>query len=234
MQRELPTIKLETFEGPFDLLLELAHKKRVDLTEISLKAVTDDFLKYISEHSIPDLIQADFLIVAATLTLLKIRSLLPSLTPEEEEEINSLTDRVRMYQLYREQGLALQKQWGSKRLFSAGFWFEGEKPSSLPTSLPNIAPEELSNAFFRVLAVLPKPVHPKGHLVRRGRSLSDWLDVLQKRLERVKNIVFQKTVKGIPAEDTAVSFMAVLELARKQTVTITQTDPFSDITVTRI
>ena len=81
-----PNIKLDNFEGPFDLLLELARANKVDLTKISLSKITDSFLQYINNHKLPDIIQADFAIVAATLLLLKLKLLLPSLTPEEEEE----------------------------------------------------------------------------------------------------------------------------------------------------
>ncbi|MBI1833841.1 MAG: segregation/condensation protein A [Candidatus Andersenbacteria bacterium] len=234
MAQHLPTIKLDQFEGPFDLLLELARKRQVNLSEISLRTITDDFLSYISAHTIPALIQGDFLVVAATLALLKIRSLLPNLTPEEEEEISSLTDRVRAYQLYRQQAENFQKQWGELRLLSGRFWSE-EKPviPTKPLSFPTVTSSDLQHIFASIVQKLPKAPHPRAHLVQRGRSLIDWLQLLETRLSKVRTILFQKTLKGSSPQDTAISFLAVLELARKQTVVIEQTTPFSEITIAR-
>src|SRR5690242_10489911 len=109
MLTEKAVIKVEQFEGPYDLLLELIQQQKLDISTISLQAITDSFLIYVKGGEIAPETQADFLVVAATLLLLKIKRALPTLEPAEEEEISQLTDRVRIYQLYRVQAYEFQK-----------------------------------------------------------------------------------------------------------------------------
>src|SRR5690348_6439821 len=99
MRGTKPIVKLSQFEGPYDALLDLIQRQQLDVSEVSLAKVTDDFLALTRSGSIAPELLADFLAVAATLLLLKIRQAMPSLDAEETEEINQLTDRVRMYQL---------------------------------------------------------------------------------------------------------------------------------------
>lgn len=231
---QLPPIKLETFEGPFDLLLELARSHKVNLAEISLRQVTDDFLSYIRHHKLPASVQADFLIVAATLTLIKIRQLLPKLSQEEEQEIESLTDRVRIYQLYRTKAAMLARRWGNRRLLPAHFW-AAKAPvfiESTPVQ-PSISVHDLRNAFQIVIGNLPKPTRPRAHLTVRGRTMQEWLKVLTERLTRVQSLVFQDTLRGSTRQDAAISFLAVLELARKREVEIMQAETFSQLLIKR-
>lgn len=225
MQRlqQLPSVKLESFEGPFDLLLELARSHKVDLATISLRSITDDFLAYISKHTLPAAVQADFLIVAATLMLIKIRQLLPTLTKEEEQEIASLTDRVRIYDLYRKRALAIIRSWAVAPLFPAHFW--ATKQPTLATQAPlypDISAEDLRSHFSAVVTKLPKPPTPRAHLTVRGRTLQEWLQLFSQRLTKVKNLIFQEAVQGASRQDTAVSFLALLEMARKKEVTLSQ------------
>ena len=172
MVTDLPSVKLEHFEGPFDLLIDLARKQKLDLSEVSLKQITDDFLGYMNERDIPAEAQGDFLVVASTLLLLKVRHLLPSLLPEEEEEVHELADRLRVYQLYRERAERLQEGWGSRRLLPGGFWKEGrEVPEVL--MLPEIQLPDIVGTMERLIDLLPKPVHPRAHLTARGRTLQE-------------------------------------------------------------
>lgn len=231
---QLPPVKLEMFEGPFDLLIELARNRKVDLAEISLRRITDDFLTYLNHYKPPTSIQADFLIVAATLMLIKIRQLLPSLSEEEEQEIHTLTDRVRIYQLYRSKAAALASMWGQRRLLPAHFWAD-KTPTFIEVKpiQPNISIEDLQERFQAVIKNLPKPARPQAHLTVRGRTMQEWLHVLSERLTQVRSLVFQDTLRGSTRQDTAVSFLAVLEMARKREVELTQTETFSQLVVKR-
>lgn len=230
----LPPVKLEAFEGPYDLLIELARKRKVDLAEISLRQVTDDFLVYMNKHVLSPSAQADFLIVAATLMLIKIRQLLPQLTQDEEQEIETLTDRVRIYNLYRQKAANFITQWGRSRLLPAHFW-AAKTPTfvELPVVQPDISTEQLQTAFQSVISKLPKPPRPRAHLTVQGRTMQEWLQVLTERLTKVRQLVFQDTLRGSSREDTAISFLALLELARKRKVEITQTDTFAELVIKR-
>lgn len=231
----LPTVALEHFEGPFDLLVELARSRKLDLSEVSLRTITDDFLQYMKEYDTLPETQGDFLVVAATLLLIKVRQLLPELTEEEEEEVQELTDRVRIYQLYRERSQYLQERWHPYQLAPAHFWAPSNfQPLALQAALPTVHIDTLAGMFADILRRLPPPPHPRVHMVRRGRSLEECLSLFTKRLARAKELIFQEAVRGNNRQDTAVSFLAVLEMARSHHVELHQPKPFQNITVRRV
>lgn len=233
MGARLPHVKLENFEGPFDLLVELARKQKVSLTEISLKEVTDDFLAYLENNVIPINLQSDFLVVAATLLLLKARQITPTLTPEEEEEVYELTERVQIYQLYRNQAEKLITRWDNKPLFPVGFWGSDQQPVE-PEGMPKIVLGDIGKHMKSAIAKLPKPLRPAAHLVRRGRSLSECLSLFQERLKQFKQFTFQETLHGASKQDTAISFLAVLELARQKEITLEQKSAFDTLTISKL
>jgi segregation and condensation protein A len=85
MQNILPEVHIEQYEGPYDLLVELAKKEQISLSEISLKDLTDSFLEYIKKNNIDSEVVASFLIVASTLLLIKVRQMVPSSKVEERK-----------------------------------------------------------------------------------------------------------------------------------------------------
>lgn len=233
MGARLPHIKIENFEGPFDLLVELARKKKVSLTEISLKDVTDDFLTYLKDNVIPVSLQSDFLVVAATLLLLKAQQITPTLTPEETEEVYELTERVQIYQLYRNQAEKLITRWDTRPLFPVAFW-GSDNATPPPEGMPKVTLEDIAKHMHSAISKLPKPLRPAAHLVRRGRSLSECLSIFQERLKRVKTFTFQETMKGASKQDTAISFLAVLELARKREIELQQQSALDTLTISKL
>ncbi len=224
--------KIGEIEGPFDVLLDLVQEKQLDLTSVSLKSVTDDFLKYIEQSDIPPSVKGDFLVVAATLLLIKAKQLLPSLTEEEEEEIQQLTDRVRLYQLYREQSAAIQTAWGKTPLYPAHFWADIH-PYQAPAPQVSIHPDQLFSAFQKVIAKLPKVPNPRAHLVKRSRSLEECISLFTERLQRVNRLIFQDSIVGETPQAIAVSFLAILEMAKKQQVTLLQAEAFDKLEITQ-
>src|SRR5688572_3157001 len=113
-------ISVEGFEGPFDLLLELTRARKLDISKISLRKVTDDFLTYINEQRLSPEVLGDYLVVAATLLLLKVRRMTARLSEEEEAEVTNLAERLSVYKLFRERAEILREQWGEHQLFSQG------------------------------------------------------------------------------------------------------------------
>ena len=96
------SVTLEQFEGPMDLLLNMIEGKKLDISDISLADVCDQYVHYIEAHTheiSPDEL-ADFLVIASRLLMLKVRLLLPYLVPEEEEDEASLEQQLKMYKLY--------------------------------------------------------------------------------------------------------------------------------------
>src|SRR5258706_15754469 len=98
-------LKIEQYEGPLEKLLQLIEERKLAITEISLAAVTDDFLKYLETMlEVPPGVLADFIVVASRLVLIKSKSLLPELplTEEEEEDIKDLEQRLLLYKRLKE------------------------------------------------------------------------------------------------------------------------------------
>lgn len=226
-----PVIKLDQFEGPYDLLLELVHGEKLDVTSVSLSQVTDSFVAIVENGGVSAELLADFLVVASTLLLLKIRRALPSLSPEEEEEIHELTDRIRIYELYRQQAEWMREKWGRK-LLPMGFWAPVGERANIP--YPAVSAEELFAHFGGLLTHLPKPPTPTAHLTTRGRTLRETLALFEERLSAVQHFVFHEAVAKEVPQDVAVAFLAVLEMARQRLVTLRQSDHFESIRVERI
>lgn len=158
MHSSLPVVKLENFEGPFDLLLELVRAHKLDVSKISLRQVTDDFLRYIEEKALSPELLGDFLVAAATLLLLKVRRLLPRLFETEEEEVKDLTTRLTVYQIFRQQADWIRKRWDRQLLFSrAAFGPAFARPSAgRPVGNLTISLSELGQAFRAAIARLLK------------------------------------------------------------------------------
>lgn len=217
MSNELPLIKIDNFEGPFDLLLELAAEQKIDVSDISLAKITDAFVAYLETKEIPPGLVADFVVIASTLLLLKIRQLLPELEPEEEEEIAQLSDRLLIYQQYRQQAFHILSVWHPWLL---------PAPQRLlvnhPVLLPDLTAVDLGKAMHRALENVPASVDPRRHLRQRGTTLRECLQNFQARLQQCRRLIFQDELRGKPRDTAAVSFLAVLELARQKTARLHQ------------
>lgn len=229
MQSILPTVKLESFEGPFDLLIELARSRQVDLTVISLACLTGEFLRYIEQEQISSETQADFAVIASTLLLLKVHQLLPTPTADKEQEITELTDRLRIYRIYREQALHLRRRWGKQPLLPG--------PERLVVyrhaSFPALTSSELATAMHKVIDLISVVPSPARALRATGRSLQQCMHFFQTRIQALSMLVFQHTIVGYTKHDQATSFLAVLELARRRNVVLEQQHYLGELCIIR-
>lgn len=226
------SVKTAVFEGPLELLIELCEKRKLLINDISLAAVTDDYIAKVSEmqeHSLPHTTQ--FVQLAATLLLIKSKSLLPvlELTSEEEESIDDLEVKLRQYQVYRDAGLYLSSIFGNTVLYGAQY---------VPPSTPIFHPDEwcttsrLTEAMFGVLQNLPKKdVKPKVQ-VKPTISLEDMMDSLKRRIEQHVKARFSDIRKEADEHKTViVGFLAILELVKQGNVLVTQAGKFDDIEI---
>ena len=109
-------IKINSFEGPLGLLLQLIEKEEMDITQVSLAKIADQYIEYINEaDNINPEEMADFLVVATRLLLIKSKALLPFLYPEEEEEIKDLEFQLKMYKEFLEAMKKIEALIGRKR-----------------------------------------------------------------------------------------------------------------------
>lgn len=224
-------VKTEVFEGPLELLIELVEKRKLLINDISLAAVTDEYMLRVSEmqeRSLPGTSQ--FVVLAATLLLIKSKSLLPvlELTDEEEASIEDLEQRLRQYQLYRDAAEPLAAQFGRTILHEPQY-APPREPLFVTDDYCNIS--ELQQALGRVLDALPKEKTPKAKAtVKPTVSLEEMIESLQQRIARQFKLRFSELRRTEPEhKNVIVSFLAILELFKQGDVLIVQENRFADI-----
>jgi len=235
MQNPIPTderfaIKTSVFEGPLELLLDLVERRKLLINDISLASVTDEFIQHVT-HMQKDALQqtSHFIVVAATLLLIKSKSLLPvlELTDEEEHSIEELEKRLRLYQTYRDVAQMVQQMYGRRKMYSKRF-----APKSLGVFMPDryTTHESVVTSIFDVLHNLPKPKQiTKAHLVSII-SLEEMIARLRARVEEQIRCTFSElTENEIERKNVIVCFLAILEMYKQGNVIIAQIRHFDDI-----
>ncbi len=226
------TVKTPLFEGPLDLLLELIEKRKLLINDISLAAVTDEYITRInSMDELPVGETAEFIALAATLLLIKSRSLLPTLelSDEETQDIKELEYRLAMYQIIKESARTLAKQFGASMLYEA----DGKEPEPLFHPDHTITVSNLLGAARGLIDGFPKALTLPKVEVRKVISLEEVIDSLSKRVTAAMRLSFRefsgmgKTHKP----DVIVSFLALLELVKQGIIKATQAEQHGDITL---
>jgi segregation and condensation protein A len=232
-------VKQEAFEGPVEVLLELIEKRKLFVNDVSLASVTDDFINYMQSVGMQAGEAANFLAVAATLILIKARSLLPNLelTPEEAESITDLERRVALYQIISQVSGELIRQYNKK------VSFEGVRRLTGIVFAPDekIPVEQLPRLVDEIIGRIPVPEPKKPEArVFKVISISEVLNTLQERIERAVSTSFNAIRVASPDMDdhsqkvyTIVSFLGMLELVRRGLVAAEQHELFQDITLQR-
>ena len=230
-------VKQEVFEGPVEVLLELIEKRKLFVNDVSLAAVTDDFINYMQSVGMQAGEAANFLAVAATLILIKARSLLPNLelSPDEKESITDLERRVALYQIISHISGDLAKQYGKK------VSFEGVRRLTGVVFAPDEGlPLEQLPLLIREIAGRVPPPQPKKPEARvyKTISITEVLNTLQERIERAMSTSFNAIRVSSPDMDdhsqkvyTIASFLGMLELVRRGLIAAEQSSLFEDITL---
>jgi segregation and condensation protein A len=223
-------IKLEKFQGPLDLLLQLVEQEEMKITEISLSEATEQFVKYLdqlSENNSEEL--ADFLVVATKLVYLKSRVLLPYLYPEEDEG-PSLADQLKMYQQYVEASKKIEELWNNGQLSYGRI----EPPvKAKDFVLPaNAQTSDLHTTMLKLISRL-KPIDPLPRVsIDRGITVRDKIDKILFILKQFKKISFSQILSNTGNKtEIIVSFLAVLDLLKAAKAVAYQKDSFSDLEI---
>lgn len=228
------SFKTEVFEGPLALLIELIEKRKLLINDISLAAVTDEYMRRVAELEKSPLREtAEFIVLAATLLLIKSKSLLPilSLTEEEEESIDNLEERLRRYQIFREAGIKLANIFGKQMLYEREYAPSAEPIFTLDTftELP-----ALQSAIQDVIQGLPKKVVKPRVQVRKTVSLETMMERLRERIEKQMKFRFKDFTGGSAERSTIiVGFLAVLEMVKQGIVMVKQTERYDEIEIER-
>lgn len=225
--------KTEQFEGPLSLLLQLIEKDELEITEISLAKVTENFLVCLKSSQIPEDELADFLVIAAKLLLLKSKRLLPNLVLDEEGGI-SLEDQLKMYKEFVEAAKKIEekikkKYWG----FFRAAVFKPEEMGFFPPKGLKVG--KMRQMFVEILERL-KPLLdlPKATL-DKTISIKEKIQHIQNLLGQYSRVGFKKILNNARNRtEIIVSFLALLELTKQQRVVAAQTGNFEEIMIEKI
>ncbi|WP_250447153.1 ScpA family protein [Actinotalea sp. C106] len=237
-------VHLENFTGPFDLLLGLISKHKLDITEVALAQVTDEFIAAVRAAEAGDEPWelnriSEFLVVAATLLDLKAARLLPAGAVEDAEDLEMLEARdllfarLLQYRAYKDvaQGLG-QRLEAQARSLPREVGLEPDLAALLPELVMEIGPAELAVLAAHALQPRVAPTVDTGHLHAPAVSVREQAAVLVDRLRRAGSGSFRTLVQDAESSlVVVVRFLALLELYREGVVGFDQVSPLGDLTV---
>lgn len=231
-------IQLENFEGPLDLLLFLIRKNEVDIHDIPIAEITQQYMAYLQVIELLDLDHAsEFILMAATLIRIKARLLLPRPEQEDEDEEDpreELVQRLLEYQRFKEVARDLAEIEREQRDYFAGINYvfhdedaEEEEQESLPDK--QVSLYDLMSVFVEVLKRVP-PITE--HTVEQiPVTIEDQADFVLKFLDQKEQVLFRDLLLTQVKEKIIliVTFIAILELVRSKKIHLNQNQPFSEI-----
>ncbi len=229
-------VRIEKFEGPLDLLLQLVEKQEMEITQISLIAVTEPFVLHIRENQgkIPPEDLADFLVVAAKLVYLKSKALLPDLS-EELDEGPDLETQLRLYKAYAEVAKQIGARWNEGReLFSRTTrTVKQTEPVFQPPV--GITPDVLKDLFERAVKRLEPILSLPRAAIERAITIEEKIEHLRTRVSSMIQVSFHRFLADSQdRHEMVVGFLALLELIKQRIVRVEQGSLFDDIHLHRI
>jgi len=236
------TVRLDNFTGPFDLLLQLIGKHQLDVTELALHRVTDDFIAHLTAlGDDADLDEtSEFLVIAATLLDLKAARLLPDADAHTEDGDDALLEardllfaRLLQYRAYKQVAqLFVELEATALRRFPRSVALEERFAGLLPEVLLGVDPARFADLAAAVLRPKPPPSVGVDHLHTHAVSVAEHVAILRERLAELGEATFAVlTVDCTSGLEVIARFMAVLELFREATVAVHQPECFGELTV---
>ncbi|MFI7307459.1 segregation and condensation protein A [Micromonospora aurantiaca] len=235
------TVRLDNFTGPFDLLLQLISKHKLDVTEVALHKVTDEFIAYLRAMGDQwDLDEtSEFLLVAATLLDLKAARLLPSAEVEDEEDLallearDLLFARLLQYKAYKEAAahIAELEAVGGRR-YPRAVTLEPRYAEALPDLVLGIGPERLRTLAVRAMSPKPVPEVSIAHVHMVRVSVREHAGIIADRLRRAGIATFSLLCADCAMTlEVVARFLALLELYRQGLVAFVQEQALEELTV---
>lgn len=228
-------IKLQQFEGPLDLLLSLIEERRLDITQISIAEVTEQFLHYIKElEKVDPIVIADYLSIAAKLLVIKSKAILPTLDlePEEEDAAIDLEAKLLLYKQFKEVAKYLRKLDNRrKQSFLRSLTFQ-EKINFYPD--PTVNTQKIHSSILNVLEGLKELDNLPKAKVKEAISIQEKINHLQQHLGKqveTKLSALLQTAKN--KSEIIVTFLALLELIKQKIFVAQQEALFEDVSITK-
>lgn len=238
-------VKLQVFEGPLDLLLHLLEKNKVNIYDIPIVEITNQYMDYISEMKRQDLnIVSEFLVMAATLLDIKSRMLLPK---EEKEEIQEdpraeLVQKLLEYKMYKCMSYELKDRQvdAQKVMFKAPTIPEEvrkyEEPVNLEELLSNVTLKKLNAIFKSIMRKREDKIDPIrskfGKIEKEEVSLEERMEYLEQYAIAHRNFSFRGILEAQSTKmEIIVTFLSILELMKTGKILISQENIFDDILI---
>ena len=240
-------VKLQVFEGPLDLLLHLIDKNKIDIYDIPIVEITNQYMEYIKAMDKEDLnVMSEFLLMAATLLDIKCRMLLPKEVDEEGEEEDprrELVEQLLQYKMYKYMSYELRdRQVDGEKIFYKDATIpqevkEYEKPVNLDELLGDLTLSKLNDIFQEVLKRQTDKIDPirskYGKIEKEEVTLPEKLEFVREYAKVHRHFSFRDLlVKQASKVQVVVTFLAILELMKTGRIQIQQEHTFDDILIT--
>ena len=228
-------ITIENFNGPMDLLLHLIKESKMDIFNIKLEIIIDEYLEYIRKMSEMNLdVASSYLVMASELLEIKSKMLLPKVKDDEEDEEDPkerLINRLIEYQKYKDQVESFKSLADNRNTYFTKIpsSLEEYKNDEKKVLIDNINLDDLVDAFKKFLerSNMDKPINTK--VTRKELSVDDSITSIKHRFTKNKRIDFFDLFEVKTKEHLVVTFLAVLELASRKELRIIQEDNFEKI-----
>lgn len=240
-------VKLEVFEGPLDLLLHLIDKNKVDIYDIPIVEITNQYMEYIRKMQEKDLnIMSEFLLMAATLLDIKCRMLLPAEVNEDGEEEDpraELVEQLLQYKMYKYMSYELKDRQmeGELLMFKDSTIPEEvkayETPVDLDELLDGLTLSRLNSIFKEVMKKQQDKIDTRhstfGKIEKEEVTVEDKLEYLNKYITSHKKFSFRDLLQKQKSKtQLVVTFLAILEMMKMGTIWVEQENTFDDIIIT--
>lgn len=233
-------IKLQSFEGPLDLLLFFIKRDELNIYDIPISKITKEFLEYVNYIRMLDLETAgEFILMASTLMHIKVRMLLPREVDEKGEEIDPRADLVKAlleYKRYKEvsEELSFLESNQRKISFRGNFTADPiETPNEYGILLKNITVYDIARAFKKVIeGIKPEPVH---QIRKINITIEEQINFIMSKIDEYTNLHFLTLVHGMKEKiRVVITFIAILELVKMQRIGLKESTNFNDFVIYKI
>lgn len=234
------SVEISEFSGPLDLLLHLIEKAKVDIKNIFISEITEQYLDYVSNMKKTDMeLSSEFVSIAATLLLIKSKSLLPKRDKDDEEfdeeyEKQLIIDRLEEYKLIKNSTNDLRNyEREAAKYFTK---LPEEIIVNNPLDLDDVDKQTLYKAFLDLMQrKKDRPQTPYFNYVKQDRfTIKERIEYITSKLSEKKKMSFDELFDdAVTKIEVVVTFCALLELLSKQVIKIIQSDPFNNITISQ-
>ncbi len=223
------SVKTPVYEGPLEVLLELIEKRKLLINDISLAAVTDEYIARVNAmESLPVGETAEFISLAATLLLIKSRSLLPTLelSDDESRDIKELEYRLAVYQLLKDATRSLDR-------LDLPYLAEGTPREQEPLFIPDptVTIASMRSAAQALIEGFPTTLTLPKVEVKKIMSLEEMIDKMASRIQSAIKMSFKEFAGKKERGEIIVGFLALLELVKQGIIKAQQESHFGDITL---